>query len=53
MDADNETLADQGLSQMSETESPVRLLGGKTNLEGRLQVGGNKIQNQGTISSYF
>lgn len=38
MDSDNETLMDEGLGQMSELESPVRLLGGKTNLEGRLQV---------------
>lgn len=49
MGADNETLADQGLSQMTEMESPVRLLGGKTNLEGRLQVGRNKSRTKGPL----
>lgn len=35
----NDTFADEDTVQVDETESvPVRLLGGKTNLEGRLQV---------------
>lgn len=40
MESINETLAEEGMmSQINEEESvPVRLLGGKTNLEGRLQV---------------
>ncbi|XP_076766657.1 C-type lectin domain-containing protein bark beetle [Xylocopa sonorina] len=51
MDLDNETLADVGLSEINEMESvPVRLLGGKTNLEGRLQVKMN--EKWGTVCNY-
>ncbi|XP_054002830.1 protein bark beetle [Hylaeus anthracinus] len=50
MDTDNETLTDEGLGQINEMESPVRLLGGKTNLEGRLQV---KVgEKWGTVCNY-
>nr|XP_034174512.1 protein bark beetle [Osmia lignaria] len=51
MDSDNDTLMDEGLSQMNEIDSiPVRLLGGKTNLEGRLQV---KVGGKwGTVCNY-
>ncbi|XP_012531769.1 protein bark beetle [Monomorium pharaonis] len=47
----NDTFADEDTIQVDETESvPVRLLGGKTNLEGRLQV---KIGNKwGTVCNY-
>ncbi|XP_046141163.1 protein bark beetle isoform X2 [Osmia bicornis bicornis] len=51
MDSNNDTLMDEGLSQMNEIDSiPVRLLGGKTNLEGRLQV---KVgEKWGTVCNY-
>ncbi|KAL6268222.1 hypothetical protein P5V15_001333 [Pogonomyrmex californicus] len=47
----NDTLAMEDTIQTDETESvPVRLLGGKTNLEGRLQI---KIGNKwGTVCNY-
>lgn len=39
MEPTNETLAEEDTSQVDEMETvPVRLLGGKTSLEGRLQV---------------
>nr|XP_003703916.1 PREDICTED: uncharacterized protein LOC100876764 [Megachile rotundata] len=51
MDSSNASLMDEGLSQLNEMESiPVRLLGGKTNLEGRLQV---KVgEKWGTVCNY-
>ncbi|XP_033297170.1 protein bark beetle [Bombus bifarius] len=51
MDSDNETLTSQAFSGLNEAESvPVRLLGGKTNLEGRLQV---KVgEKWGTVCNY-
>ncbi|XP_043526927.1 protein bark beetle [Frieseomelitta varia] len=51
MDSDNETFMNEGFKELNEIESvPVRLLGGKTNLEGRLQV---KIgEKWGTVCNY-
>ncbi|XP_076628397.1 C-type lectin domain-containing protein bark beetle [Colletes latitarsis] len=50
MDSNNDTLTNEGLSQMNEMEPSVRLLGGKTNLEGRLQV---KVgEKWGTVCNY-
>ncbi|XP_018046380.1 PREDICTED: protein bark beetle [Atta colombica] len=47
----NDTFTDENTIQVHETESiPVRLLGGKTNFEGRLQI---KIGNEwGTVCNY-
>ncbi|XP_015436907.1 PREDICTED: protein bark beetle [Dufourea novaeangliae] len=50
MDPDNQTMMVEGLNEMNEIEAPVRLLGGKTNLEGRLQV---KVgEKWGTVCNY-
>ncbi|XP_031833217.2 C-type lectin domain-containing protein bark beetle [Nomia melanderi] len=50
MDSDNGTLMNEGFNQMKEMELSVRLLGGKTNLEGRLQV---KVGDKwGTVCNY-
>lgn len=37
-ESDNETITDMPMTDDGETTAPVRLLGGRTNLEGRLQV---------------